>query len=244
MDLHGVGPVVAARTLADGGDIARFADATGSHPGPAPHPKRCAASSAGSPTPSTANCSPTPNKRNSSARLSQLTQAREGAAGRLKNPARSTYPRTSTLRISHFPDRPVKIPAEARHTRTQRPTVEDRKGPLVSVGPNRLVTPLLSSAMVLASTAITYPHPRHARRSASQRVRPARWQGPQLPRAFPTNLDAARPGLGVCAGHRPAAPGPDDRQNKVVFDTPTRYTRRASDHVSAGQRPSHARGGR
>jgi len=28
-------------------------------------------------------------------------RAREGTAGRLKNPARSTYPRTSTLRISH-----------------------------------------------------------------------------------------------------------------------------------------------
>jgi hypothetical protein len=45
-----------------------------------------------------------------------------------------------------------------------RRRVEDRKGPLVSVEPNRLVTPLLSSAMVLVSTAITYPHPWHARR--------------------------------------------------------------------------------
>jgi hypothetical protein len=78
---------------------------TGASKRPArPSSKRCAASSAGSPTPSTANSSPTPNKRNSSARLSQLTRAREGTAGRLKNPARSTYPRTSTLRISHFPD--------------------------------------------------------------------------------------------------------------------------------------------
>ena len=31
-------------------------------------------------------------------------RVREGTAGRLKNPARSTCPRTSTLRISHFPD--------------------------------------------------------------------------------------------------------------------------------------------
>ena len=45
-------------------------------------------------------------------------------------------------------------------------SVEDRKGSLVSVRPNRLVTPLLSSAMVLVSIAIAYPHPRHARRSA------------------------------------------------------------------------------
>ena len=33
-----------------------------------------------------------------------MTRAREGTAGRLMNPARSTCPRTSTLRISHFPD--------------------------------------------------------------------------------------------------------------------------------------------
>jgi transposase len=38
MDIHGVGPVVAARILADVGDITRFADRTGSRPGPAPHP--------------------------------------------------------------------------------------------------------------------------------------------------------------------------------------------------------------
>ena len=31
-------------------------------------------------------------------------RVREGTAGRLFNPARSTFPRISTLRISHFPD--------------------------------------------------------------------------------------------------------------------------------------------
>ena len=38
MDLHGVGPVVAARTLADVGDIARFADRNRFLLDPAPHP--------------------------------------------------------------------------------------------------------------------------------------------------------------------------------------------------------------
>lgn len=38
MDLHGVCPVVAARVLADVGDVHRFADLTASRPGPAPHP--------------------------------------------------------------------------------------------------------------------------------------------------------------------------------------------------------------
>ena len=47
---------------------------------------------------STASSSPTPNAERALARV------REGTAGRLKNPARSTCPRTSTLRISHFPD--------------------------------------------------------------------------------------------------------------------------------------------
>jgi transposase len=38
MNIHGIGPVVAARVLADVGDVARFADRNGSRPGPAPHP--------------------------------------------------------------------------------------------------------------------------------------------------------------------------------------------------------------
>ena len=118
MDLHGVGPVVAARILADVGDVARFADRnrfaswTGTAPldassgeqnrhrlsragnrrmnhmihiaaitqirldtegrayyrrklaaGKKPSSRHCAASSAGSPTPSTASSSPTPNER-------------------------------------------------------------------------------------------------------------------------------------------------------------------------------------
>jgi hypothetical protein len=88
--------------------------------------------------------------------------------------------------------RAVEIPAQARPTASPQASVEDRKGPLVSVGPNRLVTPLLSSAMVLVSTAIAYPHPRHTRRSASQRVRPARRRGPELTGAFPADVDPAR----------------------------------------------------
>ena len=164
MDLPGVGPVVAARTLADVGDVARFADRNrfASWTGTAPldassgeqnrhrlsragnrrmnhmihiaaisqirldtpgrayyrrklaagktHSKRCAASSAGSPTPSTASSSPTPQA------APLKVRAREGTAGRLKNPARSTCTRTSTLRISHFPD-----PQQRRYA----PTTDD-----------------------------------------------------------------------------------------------------------------------
>src|SRR5665647_3027338 len=119
--------------------------------------------------------------------------------------------------------RAVEIPAQARPTASPQASVEDRKGPLVSVGPNRLVTPLLSSAMVLVSTAIAYPHPGQTGRSALGPVQPARWSGPKLPRAFPTDLEPAQVGERVCAGHRPATPEPDDRQNGAVFDTPTRY---------------------
>ena len=64
-------------------------------------------------------------------------------------------------------------------------SVEDRKGPLVSVGPNRLVTPLLSSAMVLVSTAIAYPHPRHARRSARRQSGQHDGRDPNFPAHSP-----------------------------------------------------------
>jgi len=163
MDLHGVGPVVAARTLADVGDIARFADRNrfASWTGTAPleassgEQNRHRLSRAGNrrmnhmihiaavsqirlDTPgrlyyrrklaagktklealrclklSTDRCSRTPNKL-TAVQLSPLARAREGTAGRLKNPARSTCPRTSTLRISHFPD-----PRNRRYNRISR----------------------------------------------------------------------------------------------------------------------------
>lgn len=58
--------------------------------------KHCAASNGACPTSSTASSSPTLNSR--------MERIREGTAGRLFNPARSTRTRSSTLRISHFPD--------------------------------------------------------------------------------------------------------------------------------------------
>ena len=153
MDLHGVGPVVAARILADVGDVARFADRnrfaswTGTAPldassgeqnrhrlsragnrrmnhmihiaavtqlrldtdGRAYYRRKRAegkkpleaidASNAGSPTPSTASWSPTPSH-------SSTTGCESGRAlrGVTQNPARPTSTRSSTLRISHFPD--------------------------------------------------------------------------------------------------------------------------------------------
>jgi len=158
MDLPGVGPVVAARTLADVGDIARFADRNrfASWTGTAPldassgEQNRHRLSRAGNrrmnhmihiaaisqirldtpgrayyrrkqaagktkldalrclkcriSEPSTASSPPTPHEPHSPAHQEVMSRAREGTAGRLKNPARSTCPRTSTLRISHFPD--------------------------------------------------------------------------------------------------------------------------------------------
>jgi transposase len=40
MDLPGVGPIVAARTLADVGHVPGSPTATGSRPGPEPHPSK------------------------------------------------------------------------------------------------------------------------------------------------------------------------------------------------------------
>ena len=155
MDLHGVGPVVAARVLADVGDVTRFADRNrfASWTGTAPldassgeqnrhrlsragnrrmnHMIHIAAISQirldtdgrvyyrrkraeGKKPLEAIRCL---KRRISDAIYRQLladangppaaktlARAREGTAGRLFNPARSTCPRTSTLRISHFPD--------------------------------------------------------------------------------------------------------------------------------------------
>ena len=77
--------------------------------------------------PSTASCSPTHNVLP----VRSLARAREGTAGRLNNPARSTCPRTSTLRISHFPD-----PHQRRYARRTQATDPDR----LRAGSDRLTT--------------------------------------------------------------------------------------------------------
>ncbi len=164
MDLHGVGPVVAARVLADVGDVTRFADRNrfASWTGTAPldassgEQNRHRLSRAGNRRMNhmihiaaisqirldtdgrayyrrkrTEGKKPLEAIRCLKRRISDaiyrqlltdaaqtLARAREGTAGRLKNPARSTCPRTSTLRISHFPD---------PQTPTLRPTTPTRK---------------------------------------------------------------------------------------------------------------------
>ena len=83
-------------------------------------------------------------------------------------------------------DPSVKTSAQARPATA----TSQRRGPARPIGfcgTQPRVTPLLPIAMVLVSTAIAYPHPRHTRRSALGPVRPARWSGPKLPHAFPTN---------------------------------------------------------
>ena len=67
------------------------------------------------------------------------------------------------------------------------------------------------------------PHLRHPGRSTLGPVRPAGWRAPKLTGAFPADVEPAQPGERVCAGHRPAIQQPAERQNTVVFDTPTRY---------------------
>jgi hypothetical protein len=86
-----------------------------------------------------------------------------------------------------------------------------------------------SKAMACKSLAIAYPQPRHTRRSASHRVRPALRRGSELTGAFPADVDAANAVKRVCAGHRPATAKPDDRQNRGSLDTPTGYIKRAPD---------------
>ena len=69
---------------------------------------------------------PPPRRRPSQA---DVTRAREGTAGRLFNPARPTCPRTSTLRISHFPD-----PQTRRYDSTPRSGRTTRSSSLTQRG--------------------------------------------------------------------------------------------------------------
>ena len=171
-------PVVAARTLADVGDVTRFADRNrfASGTGTAPldassgEQNRYRLSRAGNrrmnhmihiaaisqirlhrgpgllPTqarrgkevprsdqvsqPQVSDAITTSSSKTPSALPSRTSErVREGTAGRLKNPARSTFPYTSTLRISHFPD--PRARRYARHRRLGRPSWRTPSKPLV-----------------------------------------------------------------------------------------------------------------
>ena len=205
MDLHGVGPVVAARILADVGDVARFADRNrfASWTGTAPldassgEQNRHRLSRAGNRrmnhmihiaavtqlrldtdgrayyrrkraegkkpmeamrclkrTDLRRHLPPARRRR----RNEQLARAREGTAGRLKNPARSTCPRTSTLRISHFPD-----PRNRRYNRATT-TPEDHQRPAPS-------TSLLTTEGSRSDAAVA-PVTEHEHRRRDQPGRP------------------------------------------------------------------------
>lgn len=147
MDIHGIGPVVAARILADVGDVARFTDRNRFAPwtGTAPFDassgewNRHRLSRAGNrrvnriaaveppgrsrlrPCAASSDASPTPSTSSSSLTPPpQLERILEGTAGRLSNPARSACPRTSTHRISHSRTRtPDATPGPRRHGRPQ-----------------------------------------------------------------------------------------------------------------------------
>ena len=88
------------------------------------------------------------------------------------------------------------------------------------------------------------PPPQPCPQVRAPAVRPARWGGPELPHVFPTDVDAANAVKRVGAGHRPATAEPDDCQNRGRWIPPPGISRGPLTGVSAGQRPSHALGGR
>lgn len=100
--------------------------------------------------------------------------AREGTAGRRKNSARLTCPRTSTLRISHFPN--PRTRRYARHRRLGRPREWELWKPLVDTegsrhdtARKRQVTPVpvpknLSNGVPLAGSHVRLKSPRKGQR--------------------------------------------------------------------------------
>jgi hypothetical protein len=79
---------------------------------------------------------------------------------------------------------------------------------------------------------------------SARRVQPARWREPELPHVFRTDVDAIKSAGRVCAGHKPANQIPADRQKTPFWIPPLGIRRGPPNRVSAGQRPSRARGGR
>ena len=159
---------------------------------------------------------------------------------------RATTAQTAAVSMHERPHDPCR--GDSRSGTSYGEPTSQRRGPERPIGFCRTQPP--RHATVVKRDGVGFhrdcipPPPAYPQVSAPA-VRPARWSGtptsvriPHKPRTRPIRFTR------VCAGHRPAAPEPDDRQNRAVFDTPTRYKKRASDHVSAGQRPSHARGGR
>ena len=53
-----------------------------------------------------------------------------------------------------------------------------------------------------------------------RRVRPARWHGPELPHAFPKNLNTARSHSRVYAGHRPTTLSAEIRETGAIWIPP------------------------
>ncbi len=100
-------------------------------------------------------------------------------------------------------------------------SVEDRKGPLVSVGPNRLVTSLLSSARwCWFPRRLHTPTPGMPAGQRAGRSGQLGSPGPKLPSVFLTNLEPASPGFRVRAGHRPVASEPDYAKTEAVWIPP------------------------
>ena len=97
-----------------------------------------------------------------------------------------------------------------------RPTRQPR-GPTDATAPNRNGANALRDCI---------PPPK-ASSQVSVRTSPASTATrTKLPHVFRTDPDAARPLFHVCAGHRPATQGSEDRQERATFDTPTGYQKR------------------
>src|SRR5450759_3261524 len=98
--------------------------------------------------------------------------------------------------------------------------------------------------MACKYAVVAYPPPWYLRRSAPGRVRPARRRGPELTGAFPADFDDGCPpnAFALVTSLRPMAVTTDLRT--VFWIPPPGIRGRPLTDVSAGQRPSHALGGR
>jgi hypothetical protein len=151
----------------------------------------------------------------------------EARPDRIPALARLTAHRKSACRALRRLDGPTThVRYQSRGLRSKRTDTTDDQSRQCHL-PQRLHTPPPTSPQVsrLESPADTVAWTRTSRR-------------------IPGGPGATRSGLRVCAAHRPATQSSGDRQNDTVSIPPLGIRRGPPNCVSAGQRPSQARGGR
>ena len=144
-------------------------------------------------------------------------------------PSAMTTPETGNRSLARF---------DHAHSRKSGGGHTPRRGTLDQTEKRRPI------AMVLVSTATAYPHPRHTRTSARRQSGQHPGLDPNFPAHSPRTSNPPNPVNAFAQVTGLRSNNLLNARTRRFSIPPPGIRKRASDHVSAGQRPSHARGGR